>query len=90
MFLLRLSPLVPFNLLYYTLGLTRLPLGLYVASSWAGMLPGTFAYVYLGRAGRAAVDVAVGASGSGNALDMQTIVLYGKKPSIAAGVLGGA
>ncbi len=78
MFLLRLSPLVPFNLLNYTLGLTRLPLSLYVVSSWAGMLPGTFAYVYLGRAGRAAVDAAVGASGVGNTLDVQTIVLYGK------------
>jgi uncharacterized membrane protein YdjX (TVP38/TMEM64 family) len=46
--LTRLSPLFPFNLLNYALGLTRIPLRHYVLASWAGMLPGTVMYVYLG------------------------------------------
>ena len=46
-FLLRLSPLFPFNLLNYALGLTRIRLRDYVLAS-AGMLPGTLLYVYYG------------------------------------------
>jgi len=39
-FLLRLSPLIPFNISNYLYGLTRVPFAPYVAASWAGMLPG--------------------------------------------------
>jgi uncharacterized membrane protein YdjX (TVP38/TMEM64 family) len=46
-FLLRLSPLFPFNLLNYALGLTRVRLRDYVLAC-AGMLPGTLLYVYYG------------------------------------------
>ena len=46
--LLRLSPLFPFTLLNYALGLTRISLWHYIASSFIGMLPGTFLYIYLG------------------------------------------
>ncbi len=46
--LLRLSPVFPFNLLNYALGLTRVSLHDYVLASLLGMLPGTFLYVYLG------------------------------------------
>lgn len=49
--LLRLSPLVPFNLLNYGLGLSAIPLREYVPATMAGMLPGTFLYVYLGSLG---------------------------------------
>ncbi len=52
--LLRLSPLLPFNLSNYLYGITRVGFWPYVAASWAGMLPGTFLYVYLGAAGKAA------------------------------------
>jgi uncharacterized membrane protein YdjX (TVP38/TMEM64 family) len=48
--LLRLQPVVPFILLNYALGLTRLRLRDYVVASWIGMLPGTILYVYLGSA----------------------------------------
>jgi len=47
-FLIRLSPAFPFNLLNYALGLTRVSLRDYVLASWLGMLPGTVMYVYLG------------------------------------------
>lgn len=46
--LLRLSPLVPFNVLNYALGLTNVRLRDYVLASWLGMLPATALYVYLG------------------------------------------
>src|SRR3989337_624164 len=51
----RLVPLFPFNLLNYTLGLTRIRLFHYVVTSYICMLPGALAYTYLGYAGRNAV-----------------------------------
>jgi len=48
-FLLRLSPLFPFNLLNYALGLTRVRFRDYLAAS-VGMLPASFLYVYYGKA----------------------------------------
>ncbi|HAZ08811.1 MAG TPA: hypothetical protein DCZ01_09895 [Elusimicrobia bacterium] len=54
-FLTRLSPVLPFNLLNYAYGLTAVGLGEYALASWIGMMPGTFLYVYLGAvAGEAA------------------------------------
>ncbi len=57
--LLRLSPVFPFNLLNYGLGLTRVRFVDYVLACF-GMLPGTLLYVYYGRL---AGDVAALASG---------------------------
>lgn len=51
----RLVPLFPFNLLNYALGLTRIKLSHYIIASYICMLPGGFAYTYLGYAGREAV-----------------------------------
>lgn len=55
--LLRLSPVVPFNLLNYAFGVTRVRLRDYVLASWVGMLPGVVLYVYLGSL---AGDLAIG------------------------------
>lgn len=46
--LLRLSPVFPFALLNYLLGVTRVSLRDYLLASWIGMMPGTLMYVYLG------------------------------------------
>lgn len=46
--LTRLSPVLPFNLLNYAYGLTRVSLRDYVVATWAGTLPGTVMYVYIG------------------------------------------
>ncbi|MEM9907582.1 MAG: TVP38/TMEM64 family protein [Cyanobacteria bacterium P01_D01_bin.44] len=46
-FLIRLSPAFPFNLLNYALGLTKVSLKDYVFGT-VGILPGTIMYVYLG------------------------------------------
>jgi uncharacterized membrane protein YdjX (TVP38/TMEM64 family) len=45
--LTRLSPIFPFNLLNYALGVTGISLKDYVLGS-AGMIPGTVMYVYIG------------------------------------------
>ena len=59
-FLLRLSPAIPFNLSNYFYGLTGVKFWPYVLASWLGMMPGTFLYVYIGVAGKAAVSAAAG------------------------------
>ena len=59
-FLLRLSPLIPFNLSNYFYGLTAVKFWSYVLASWIGMLPGTLLYVYLGAAGKASLSGAAG------------------------------
>lgn len=59
-FLLRLSPVIPFNLSNYFYGLTGVKFWRYVLASWIGMMPGTFLYVYIGTAGKAAVAAAAG------------------------------
>ncbi len=49
-FLTRLSPVFPFNLLNYAFGLTQVKFRDYALASWIGMFPGTLMYVYLGAA----------------------------------------
>jgi uncharacterized membrane protein YdjX (TVP38/TMEM64 family) len=46
-------PFVPFNLLDYALGLTRISLPAYVLASAICKLPGAVAYTWLGYAGHA-------------------------------------
>jgi uncharacterized membrane protein YdjX (TVP38/TMEM64 family) len=58
--LLRLSPVFPFNLLNYALGLTRVRFVHYFLASIA-MLPGTLLYVYYGTAAGSLAAVAGGA-----------------------------
>jgi uncharacterized membrane protein YdjX (TVP38/TMEM64 family) len=60
-FLLRLSPALPFNVMNYALGITRVRFVDYLIAS-VGMLPGTLLYVY---SGQVAGDVAVLATGAG-------------------------
>jgi uncharacterized membrane protein YdjX (TVP38/TMEM64 family) len=50
--LLRLSPLVPFNLQNYALGFSAIPLRHYLAATAAGIVPGSLVYVYLGALGQ--------------------------------------
>jgi len=58
--LTRLSPILPYNLLNYVYGLSRVPVRTYVLASWIGMLPGTLMYVYAGSAMRSAAEVVAG------------------------------
>jgi len=58
--LLRLSPIIPFNLSNYFYGLTAVKFWPYVVASWIGMMPGTLLYVYIGTAGKAAASATAG------------------------------
>jgi uncharacterized membrane protein YdjX (TVP38/TMEM64 family) len=68
-FLLRLSPLIPFNLSNYFYGLTAVKFWPYVLASWIGMMPGTLLYVYLGTAGKAGLQAASGADSGRSPLE---------------------
>lgn len=59
-FLLRLSPLLPYGLSNYVYGVTAIAFWPYLLASWIGMMPVTFLYVSLGAAGRAAVRGSTG------------------------------
>lgn len=75
--LLRLSPLFPFNLLNYALGLTRVRFASYFAACIA-MLPGTLLYVYYGSAaGSLASALAGGRAGGQPARGTEWWVLFG-------------
>jgi uncharacterized membrane protein YdjX (TVP38/TMEM64 family) len=56
----RLVPLFPFFLLNYALGLTRIRIAHYILATYVFMLPGAFAFTYVGYAGR---EVAQGGEG---------------------------
>jgi len=73
--LLRLSPIFPFILLNYGLGLTKVKLWDYVVAS-LGMIPGTLLYVYYGKL---AGDVAALAAGAGPEKDWKyyTVLIVG-------------
>jgi rhodanese-related sulfurtransferase/membrane protein DedA with SNARE-associated domain len=67
--LVRLVPLLPFNLLNYALGLTGISLTHYVLATAVFMAPGTIAYTWLGYAGREA------AAGSATAIRSGLVAL---------------
>ncbi len=52
----RLVPILPYALMNYAFGLTRVRLGPYLAASAAGMVPASVAYTWLGYAGRVAAE----------------------------------
>ena len=58
--LLRLSPVFPFNLLNYALGLTRVRFADYALAS-IGMLPGSLLYTYYGKLAGDVASLAAGA-----------------------------
>lgn len=51
--MLRLSPLVPFNLQNYFFGVTEVKFWHFVAATFVGIMPGSLLYLYIGAAGQA-------------------------------------
>jgi uncharacterized membrane protein YdjX (TVP38/TMEM64 family) len=80
--LLRLSPVFPFNLLNYALGLTRVRFTDYVLAM-PGMLPGGILYVYTGKL---AGEVAALAGGAAPARSAGYYVVLGLGLAATAGV----
>jgi uncharacterized membrane protein YdjX (TVP38/TMEM64 family) len=64
-FLSRLSPLFPFNLMNYGLGVTGVRLRDYFFGSWIGMLPATVVFVYIGTLAKDLTDIGTGQSEGG-------------------------
>lgn len=64
--LTRLSPVFPFSLLNYALGITAVRFPNYALASWIGMMPGTLLYVYLGSAAQNLTEVFSGEAASGS------------------------
>ncbi len=65
--LTRFSPILPFGLLNYSFGLTKVRLRDFVLASWIGMFPGTVLYVAIGSAAKSLSDIAAGRSDGGTA-----------------------
>jgi len=82
--LMRLSPVFPFVLLNYLIGLTAVRTGAYVLANLIGMLPATFLFVYIGAAARDAIaaqpDATVG-------FDQQILKYVGLVATIAVVVI---
>ena len=85
-FLLRLSPLFPFNVLNYALSLSRVRLPTYVGASLLGMLPGTAMYVYLGSLAPAAAELSSASQNGGSA--RTALYTAGLVATIAVAVIG--
>src|SRR5262249_54509821 len=93
--LLRLSPLVPFNLQNYFLGATEIGFFPYLAATFFGIMPGSAAYVYLGILGRAAAageqgggGLKIGLLAAGLAATIALIVIVGRKARMKLQTLG--
>jgi uncharacterized membrane protein YdjX (TVP38/TMEM64 family) len=84
-FLLRLSPVFPFNLLNYALGLTRVRFADYLLAS-LGMLPGTLLYVWSGKLAGDVAALAGGAPPPGGA-GRQVLLAVGLLATLAVTVL---
>jgi uncharacterized membrane protein YdjX (TVP38/TMEM64 family) len=79
--LLRLSPVFPFNLLNYALGLTKVRFSDYMLAS-IGMLPGTLLYVYYGAlAGE--VATLVGGAAPAKGTEYYAVLAIGLAATIA-------
>jgi uncharacterized membrane protein YdjX (TVP38/TMEM64 family) len=81
-FLLRLSPVVPFNFLNYALGLTTISVWDFVVAS-LGTVPGAFVYAYAGKVTGEALALAGKAEVPKNA-SYYAVLLAGLVATIAA------
>ena len=86
-FLLRLSPIIPFNALNYALSLSKVSVRTYVLASFLGMLPGTAFWVYLGSLAPAAAELSSAGEGGGT---LRTVLYVGGLAATAAAAFVGA
>lgn len=87
-FLVRLSPVLPFNILNYALSLTGISFPGYVYGSWVGMAPGTFMYIFIPWAGVHALNAQGGANLVKNILVVCIRRCVGSFPSVRSGHIG--
>lgn len=80
-FMIRLSPILPFGICNYIFGVSKVSFSVYWTSTLVGLIPCTVAYTYLGSLMRNLADL----FGSEESTQQQTIILV---VSVAATVLG--
>ena len=91
--LMRLSPIVPFNLQNYFFGATEVGFLPYMVATFFGIMPGAAFYVYLGTLGREAGSGGAGAArwillGSGLALTALVLFLVIRRANARLTELG--
>ena len=93
--LLRLSPIIPFNLQNYALGVTAISFAEYTAATLAGIIPGIAIYVYFGIFGKglgsgssSVLDWALFAAGIAATLSLSILLGRKTKQKLAAGERG--
>jgi uncharacterized membrane protein YdjX (TVP38/TMEM64 family) len=80
--LTRLSPIFPFNLLNYGLGVTGVSLKDYVLGS-VGMIPGTIMYVYIGSLAGSIATIGSESQPDANPIAQWTIRIIGFIATVA-------
>jgi uncharacterized membrane protein YdjX (TVP38/TMEM64 family) len=83
--LLRLSPVVPFGLLNYLMGLTKTPITTYVWSTAIGIVPGSLADIYIGVIGQSlagGAQIAYLAAGALVTLACATVISFKVRNSL--------
>ena len=75
--LLRLAPVVPFNVLNYALGVTGIRFSSYITASALCVAPGSVLFVYLGQAAASLDSIFSGSSGPGRATRIATLAVSG-------------
>jgi uncharacterized membrane protein YdjX (TVP38/TMEM64 family) len=83
--LTRLSPVLPFNLLNYAFGLTRVRARDFMLASWLGMFPGTVMYVVLGSAAKSLREVLTGQTE--RTIEQQLLFGFGLLATVVVSVL---
>ena len=92
--LMRLSPLVPFNLQNYFFGATDIGLISYIVATFFGIMPGSAMYIYLGSLGHAAATSDLSGAPriallvAGFAATVVTIVVVGRKAKAKLNQIG--
>ena len=81
-FLLRLSPVFPFNALNYALGLTKVRFVDYLVAC-VGMLPGSLLYVYYGKLAGDVATLAGGAASTPRGLGYWAVLILGLAATLA-------
>ena len=85
-FLARLSPLFPYNLLNYGLGLTAVRFRDYFFATWIGMLPVTVVFVYVGSLAKS-LTALISGDGMGAAWATRSFLAVGFVATTALTVL---
>jgi len=86
MILLRLSPIVPFNVLNYIAGVTGVQFWHYVVACLA-MLPGTILYVFLGASAGSLLEIGGGSEFEKEEESNKTVTIVGIVVGVVFGIL---